>query len=394
MNQSRIRQMPGAAGLAILALAFAMLAGASAAQASTWHIDGSPYTGKESLSWTGGPIEIHNPGWAATIACEDLTGSTETQEGKYSKGTLTLSSCAVEGVPDCVVNPLKLTVTGTLIGPDGGQAYERYSTSGTWTIQDKASGCALEGQYTVGGTIAAAIGPDAVTSTRSFTPLAETATKASGLQFYGDPWKVSGEAATSLAGANYGSEFGTGVGGTWTPEASAYWTLDGNEFTGYEEISWLGESISVVIENAAGTARIDCELSFSQGMFIHDGDQSGGSLYLDECAVDDAPKCYVNVMEIEFTGQLAFSDFIAERLEVDGYWYMSGSGCPFTGNAQVGGSLGAAVMPEGEGVVKMFEPWAEDATNATGLHVGNEYWHLSTTVESTSIYLLGVEIGS
>jgi hypothetical protein len=237
-KRKKRRGLAPALGLALMAMLAFGAFGAAGAQAATWHIDGTPFSGKEDVAWTGGPIEITNPSWGATIACESLLGTTQIQEGKYSTGTLTFDDCAVEGNPECAVSPLKLSVTGTLIGPADGQAYERYSTGGKWVINNQGSGCALEGQYNAYGTIAAAIGPDAVASTRSFTPQAEAATGASGLQFYGDPWKVSGGAEAFLAGSNYDSEFGTGVGGTWTPEYPVYWTLNGSEFTGEEEFSW------------------------------------------------------------------------------------------------------------------------------------------------------------
>jgi hypothetical protein len=116
-------------------------------------------------------------------------------------------------------------------------------------------------------------------------------------------------------------------------------------------------------------------------MSIHDGDQSSGHITILDCSVDGAPKCAVDLLQLEVTGQLGWTEFFAERLEVDGSWFMSGTGCPFTGTWDVGGSLGAFIVPDGGGFLEVFEPYAEDATRATGLYVGNEYWHVSTQVE-------------
>lgn len=369
------------------ALACCALVASAAQAAPTWHIDGGKYTGEETASWSGGPIAIVNEEWGATINCNSLSGSTKTKEGQYSTGTITLSSCSVFENPYCIVEPLQMSVTGTLIGPATGQAYERYNTGGKWVIKDKGAGCALEGSYTVYGTIAAAIGTDAVKSARSFTPVAEKATGASGLQFYGDPWKVSGEATASLTGAHSGDEWGTGVGGTWTPEYGAVWMLNSEEFLGNEDVGAPGEVYdSVQIKNAAGTATVDCELFVHEGGEISGGDQSESYYSAHGCSIASAPKCEVESLWIHVTGQMAFDNYFVEKLQVDGEWFMSGTGCPFTSFQNVDGTLGAYVVPNtAYQVFKMFEPEPEEVTKATGLHVGNEYWHVTTEAESVPI---------
>jgi len=373
-------------GLALVAmLAFGVI-GAGAAQAFTWHIDGSQFLGKESVAWSGGPIQFKNNTWNATIKCNSVEGATQIQESKYSTGTLTLGSCSVQGLSACTVKPLKLGVTGQLMG-SGWQAYERYNTSGIWTIT--GSQCTLAGEFTVYGTIAAEVGFDSVNATRSFTRDAELATGASGLQFYGDPWQVTGAATASLSGGKTGSEFGAGVS-AW-PEFPATWAVGPEEFFGEEEIAWLEESDPVQIKNAAGTVTINCDMAYGGSMSIFGGDRSSiGEMTFEECSIASAPKCSVVPPALSADGQIGLSEgFVVERLEVSGSWLFAGE-CPVSGNSEVSGSIGAQLYPEPNAMYKVFSSNAEMRARATGLHFKGQTWRVSTEVGA---FLSGANYG-
>ena len=133
------RRFGSAIGLALAVTLVLGAALASAASASTWHIDGAAFSGEESVKWSGGPIKVSRPAWGTTISCGTVSGTTKIKESSKSTGTITLGSCAVEGNPYCTVKPLKLNYDGYLVD-SGGQAYERYKVFGWWWIGGE---CAL-----------------------------------------------------------------------------------------------------------------------------------------------------------------------------------------------------------------------------------------------------------
>ncbi len=379
-------------GLALVAMLVFAAFGAGAAQASTWHIDGNTFSGEESVSWSGGPVAISNQSWGITISCGTVSGTTKIKESSKSTGTITLSKCAAQGLPQCEVQPLKLNFNGSLID-SGGQAYERYDASGNWTI--KGANCSLieSSNAYIAGSIASAVGvPDAVHSPRIFSAAAESATGASGLLFNGGSWKVSGEAQQSLAGKNVGKDFGTGVGGTWKPEA-ATWTVGGKAFAGTEEIVWSEEPSTVEIERSDGGLKVACEGSVSVTADISGGDDSSAEVILYECGIASAPGCYVGNVYLTLDGQIGKEGLdVFEKADAGGEWEMWGTGCPFTGKKPIGGSVGSLLYSEGGMTFLRYfvGEITDSAVKAIGLRVNGETWNLYT---ETSVSLSGANFG-
>lgn len=388
-SKRRGRRVP-AFGLALAAMLLLVAATASAASASTWHIDGATFSGEESVSWSGGPIKISRPVWGVTISCGTVSGTTKIKKSSESSGTITLGSCAVEKSSACTVKPLSLNYEGYLVD-SGGQAYERYNVSGKWTIT--GTSCTLTEQPEVVGSIAAAVGvPDAVKSPRVFSTAAESATGASGLHFIGGYWKVSGEAQQSLAGVNTGKDFGIGLGGTWVPVAPATWTIGGSPFSGSEEIAWSKGTEPITLSTSAVTVKCT-ESSTYEESEISGGDESVVEVLLSKCGIATAPACTVASIPLTFDGrQLGYDEEgdVLEKADVSGQWAMAGTGCPFTGTKPISGSVGAALFPEGTVLRKYLGAVEDHDVKALGLRVNGETWHLNPIVSST---LIGANAG-
>lgn len=371
-------------GMALAVMFVLCAAMASGATASTWHVNGSTFSSKESVSWSGGPIKISRPEWEATISCSTVSGTSEIKESSKSSGAITLSGCAVENLPSCTVKPVSLGFNGYLVD-SGGQAYERYDVSGNWWIGGTCGAIGSEGSTYVYGSLAAAVGvPDAVHSPRVFSAAAEKATGAKGLQFSGGSWYASGEAAASLAGANAGKDFGIGIGGTWKPEAPATWTVDGSPFGGSEEVLWEGSgpiylerSGYVVVCNGMGT--------FSAG--ISGGDDSAAEALIYECGIAAAPKCSVGDVYLTLDGQIGWQENnVMEKADAGGYMEMYGTGCPFTGAKSISGSVGAFYESEPESLTLrryFLQDFSDSFVNATGLRINGETWTLYAEVDAS-----------
>ncbi len=364
-------------GLALVAMLVFAAFGASAAGASTWHVEGNSFSGEEGVSWSGGPVSIANQSLGFTISCGSVSGTTEIKESSKSTGTITLGSCAVANMPQCKAQPLNLNFNGYLVD-SGGQAYERYNVSGKWTIN--GTGCYSFESPQIEGSIAAAIGiPDAVNSPRVFSAAAESATGASGLHFAGSwQWKASGEAKASLSGKNAGKDFGTGVGGTWKP-APASWTVGGKAFSGTEEIAWSEAPTSIEIEKTNGSLTIRCKGLVNLESGISSANRSASAVVLYGCAIATAPKCTVSDSELSLSGQIGgVEGGIFEKVDLRGTVEMSGIGCPFTGVREIGGSVGAYLESHGTSISKWFiGELVDPVVKGTDLRLNGESWYFN-----------------
>ncbi len=378
-SRRRGRLVP-AFGLALVAmLAFGGLIAGAAQAAPTWHINGTTFTGEAGVSWSSGPVTLSvpaMPGWEVT--CTSVSSSNaKIKESTKSSGEVTFSSCTAPQM-HCTVEPLHLSFTGVISGPVGAQDYEKLNAGGSWNLHGEA--CFFEGLGSIGGSTAAAVGAEAVSSSRTFSSTAESTTGATGITYGGFKWKVSGQAATALTGTRYGQKYGTGFGGqeAWTPEATATWTVAGKAFSGTESINVVEGSINIT--NPATGVKIECKEPYGGGT-IMESNRDETYFASEACQIPSIPTCTVGFVWLAWSGQIGKeSGKVYERFDLrpaPTEIIMEGSGCPYTGG-EINGSIGAYLHSEGINNKASFSQEATKVVRGSGLEFNNEIWYLTS----------------
>jgi hypothetical protein len=354
---------------------------ASAAQATpTWHINGTAFSGSESTSWSGGPTTFKDAWNTRQINCTAMSGTTYINSSNADTGELIFSGCSVVGAPECVVNPLTMSVSGSF-NASSEPVYETFTIgSSKWVIEN----CALAQWYTPSGTFKAKVGEEAVSSSRTLS--------GNNLTIMGSGWSISSRVAAKMTGVNAGKKFGAGgAWGPWVPFESAKWTIGGTKFTGSESIA-LSKAGAVTIKNKVTADVISCGWSQGKSLTISGGQFSSGQLNLQGCSLPAYPSCKVSKEEISLTtsGYIGRDEIIGkvrERLDLSGTATFSGS-CPEVigeGALPVGGSIAATLTSNGSALKKAFTSEAEKyAGGAPGMRIDGGGWSVTTEIEAVN----------
>jgi hypothetical protein len=394
INRKSARGPASIFGMALLVMLVFGVFAATAAQASpAWRVDGSSFTGEETIAWANSPVEFKQSGSGATIKCSTITtGATKIHGNTETDGWMAFEGCELVGNKLCGVELGGFFVHGQL-SEVGGHIYEKYTvpkaneTEVWWEFYGSCG--ALEGEHQVKLSLAAEIGPEAVNLNHTFSHKAEEETGATGVSWTGGgTWTASGSATTHLTGKNVGKKYGPGA-------PTPVWLVNGKEFTGVEELAGTGGPVEITQPSLGST--ISCG-SLSAIGIISGGHEGSTNLTFSSCVVKGTNKCVVEPLTLKahtallWLGGKVYETYTpASGGSFANNWKITGSPCGLAGEYSVGGSFAAEIGPEAVNSTRTFSSKINEAVGYTnGLSWAGNGWFINGSV---SVHMVGAKTG-
>jgi|SRR5579875_1046912 len=141
----------------LVVFAVGAVSSASAMAAGQWYINGSKFTGEESIegNQTGtSTLEMTISGIKTKISCTAATGTGKIKESnKDTSSAIKFTGCTVAEPSGCkTTSEIKTTATKTELEVEGEKVFDKYTPeSGETFTTIPIEGCAVEGSYKVTG---------------------------------------------------------------------------------------------------------------------------------------------------------------------------------------------------------------------------------------------------